>query len=81
MAQLSNELQLVAKKDRQGLVEEIMKLPGNFKVVVSSEQSLAMKTDLQIPWNKLRVMRRYMTEKCVAQSHKSIYNAHHYIDG
>ena len=58
MAQLSREVQLTAKEDRQSLIDEMMKLPGNFKVVLSPEESLAMKTDLQIPWRKLRVMKR-----------------------
>ena len=56
--QLASEIQLTAKQDRQSLVDKVMKLQGNFKVIDSPEESPAMKTDLQIPWNKLRVMRR-----------------------
>ena len=49
MVQLASEIQLTAKQDRQSLVEELMKHQGNFKVIVSLEKSLAMKTDPQIP--------------------------------
>lgn len=58
MVQLSSEIQLSSKQERQLLIEEMMKLPGNFSVVVSPQESLAMKTDLQLPWRKLRVMKR-----------------------
>lgn len=58
VAQLASEVQITAKHKRQSLLEEMVKFPGNYKVTVSPKESLAMKTDLQIPWNKLRVMRR-----------------------
>lgn len=58
MIQLSHEHQLTGKADRKALKEELMKLYGNFKVEISPEQSLALKTNLQIPWRKLRVMKR-----------------------
>ena len=38
------------------LINELSRLPGSSKVMVSTEG--AFKTDLQIPWNKLRVIRR-----------------------
>ena len=44
--------------DRKKLLDELLKLPGNFKAQVSLYESLALKSDLQIPWTKMRAMRR-----------------------
>ena len=59
MVQLSDEVHTAhSRQERQQLIEELSRLPGNSKVVVSTSESLAFKTDLQLPWNKLRVIRR-----------------------
>ena len=59
MVQLSDELHTAhTRHERQQLIEELSRLLGNSKVVGSTSESLAFKTDLQLPWNKLRVIRR-----------------------
>ena len=52
--QLSHEIKKIPKEERVLLMKE-----ANFMVVIPPEQGLAMKADLNIPWNKLRTMRRY----------------------
>ena len=52
LVQMSSE---VKKEERAVLMKEV-----NFTVTIPPEQGLAMKADLNIPWNKLRAMRRYM---------------------
>ncbi len=52
--QMGNEIKLIPKEERDILMKE-----AHFTVTISPEQGLAMKADLNIPWNKLRVMRRY----------------------
>lgn len=44
------------------MLEEIRNLKGNFLVRIPAEKSVAMKADLNIPWNKLRIMRRYINK-------------------
>lgn len=56
--QLAHEVYTSQREDRQQLLDEIRKVDGNFIVRVPVEASLAMKADLNIPWNKLRIMRR-----------------------
>ena len=34
-------------------------LGGSFRVHIPAEMSLVLKADLNIPWSKLRTMRRY----------------------
>ena len=59
MVQLSNEVHTThSRQERRQLIEELSRLPGNSMVVASTSESLAFKTDLQIPWNKMRVIRR-----------------------
>lgn len=51
--QMSNELRQLPKEERAVIMKE-----AKFTIDVPPEQGLAMKTDLNIPWNKLRAMRR-----------------------
>ena len=51
-AQFESELQEQPAEEREKLVTSIS------SIHISVEHSLAMKADLQIPWNKLRLMRR-----------------------
>lgn len=53
--QMVNEMRRIPKEEREILMKE-----AQFKVTIPPEQGLAMKADLNIPWNKLRVMRRYV---------------------
>ena len=52
-AQLQEEMKHLNKQERQQLL-----LDAGFTLDISPEQGLAMKADLGIPWNKLRVLRR-----------------------
>ena len=51
--QIGNEMKAIPKEDCNILMKQ-----ANFTVSIPPEQGLAMKADLNIPWNKLRVMRR-----------------------
>lgn len=50
---MCNELKIIPKEERIALMKE-----ANFTVTIPPDQGLAMKADLNIPWNKLRTMRR-----------------------
>ena len=52
-AQLHHEIKELSKEDRESLVDSIKCI----EIAVSAKDSLAMKADLGIPWNKLRNMR------------------------
>lgn len=54
VSQLSAELRALSKAERQQLLNE-----AQLPIVIPLEHSLAIKTDLGLPWNKLRVLRRY----------------------
>ena len=56
-AQLQDEIKATTTEEREVLLAELQK--GGFKVDVTTSQSLGMKADLNIPWSKLRVIRRY----------------------
>ena len=55
--QLQEEVKATTAAERELLLAELQK--GGLKVDVSTSQSLGMKADLNIPWSKLRVIRRY----------------------
>ena len=57
--QLDSNVQLLAEIRRMGQDERstIVKEAG-LSVEISSEQGVAMKTDLGLPWNKIRHLRR-----------------------
>uniref|UniRef100_A0A1X7V608 RING-type domain-containing protein n=1 Tax=Amphimedon queenslandica TaxID=400682 RepID=A0A1X7V608_AMPQE len=50
--QMHNEIEIIPKEERTALMKE-----ANFTVTIPPDQGLAMKADLNIPWNKLRAMR------------------------
>lgn len=60
MAQLSREVTSLTSECRKQLLDEIFKQPGRFLIEVPPAESLALKSDLQLPWTKLREMRRYI---------------------
>ena len=53
--QLIIETKIIYSEMRKELVREL-----DFSVTIPADQSLAMKTDLGIPWRKLRMTRRYI---------------------
>ena len=53
--QMADEIKKVPTEEREALMKEI-----NFTITVPPEQGLALKSDLCLPWRKLRVMRRYI---------------------
>lgn len=57
--QLSSEIYRQTCEERKQLLDELLAMPGNFRVQISASDALAVKSSLQIPWTKLRVMRRY----------------------
>lgn len=56
--QLSREIHRQSPDECKQLLDQLLAMPGTFKVHVSASEALAVKSDLQIPWTKLRVMRR-----------------------
>lgn len=55
MTQLASEIKSLTKAEREELL-----LDAQLPVVIPTDQALAMKADLEIPWNKLRILRRYI---------------------
>ena len=53
-AQFQAEIRALSKEQQEDLLQGI-----HLPVVIPTEQALAMKADMAIPWNKLRVIRRY----------------------
>lgn len=52
-SQFREEIRHLSKSERQDLLHS-----AGFTLDIPAEQGLAMKADLGIPWNKLRVIRR-----------------------
>jgi hypothetical protein len=52
-AQLAAELKCLTKAQREELLQE-----AQLPVVIPTNHALAIKADLGIPWNKLRILRR-----------------------
>ena len=52
-SQLASKVKSLSKVEREELLQD-----AQLHVVISTEQALVMKADLEIPWNKLRVLRR-----------------------
>ena len=55
---MGDEIRGKRRADREQLVQEIRDAGGDFRVQVPTQTALAMKADLNIPWNKLRLIRR-----------------------
>lgn len=55
--QIQSELTILSKEERQSLLKLTME--NDCTVAIPAEEILAMKADLSITWNKLRVLRRY----------------------
>lgn len=56
MDQLQYEIKALTKEDRESLLEQAKIC--NSTATVSPNDVLAMKADLSIPWNKLRMLRK-----------------------
>ena len=56
---MCNEVKVIGKEDRERLVEELRNTTGCFQVEFSVTASLGMQSVLMIPYNRLRIMRRY----------------------
>ena len=54
--QLQEEVKACTPTDRELLLADLQQ--GGVKVAVPTNQALAMKADLNIPWSKLRVIKR-----------------------
>ena len=70
--QLQDEIKVTTTEERELLLSELQK--GGFKVDVSTSQSLGMKADLNIPWAKLRVIRRYYYTPTVVCRFINVHN-------
>ena len=54
--QLQDEVKACTSAEQEQLLADLQQ--GGFKVAVPADQALALKADLNIPWEKLRVVRR-----------------------
>ena len=64
--QLSQEVAAQTSEQHDALLDELFKMPGKFIVHIPPAESLALKCDLQLPWAKLREMRRYNIQLCIS---------------
>ena len=53
--QLAEEVRTLSSEERQRLLTD-----AGFSIDIATNKGLAMKADLALPWNKLRVIRRYV---------------------
>ena len=58
ITQLSKEIESSGRDTRKALIDQLFTDGQAFRVSISAKESLAIKTDLQIPWAKFRVLRR-----------------------
>ena len=73
-SQLQAEVKALTQQEKQQLLAG-----AGFTIDIPPEQGLAMKADLAIPWNKLRIIRRY---KLILLPTQTTYNAigtHNYV--
>ena len=56
LVQMGDEIKVLPKEERER--ERLMK-EAKFTITIPPEARLAMKANLNIPWHKLRLMRRY----------------------
>ena len=56
LEQLQNEVKCLTKMERESLLDQA-KIPEAL-AEIPAEDVLAMKADLSIPWNKMRILRR-----------------------
>ena len=54
--QLQDEVKACTPAEREMLLSSLQE--GGLKVAIPTDQALSMKADLNIPWSKLRVVRR-----------------------
>ena len=54
-SQLQDQIAHLAKEDREALLNE-----DALPIAIPTDHSLAVKSDLQIPWNKMQAIRRYI---------------------
>ena len=62
MIQLQDEVKACTPAERELLLANLQK--GGFKVAVPTDQALALKADLNIPWSNMRVVRRVIKKLC-----------------
>ena len=62
VVQLSQKIAAQTPEHRDALLNDLFKMPGKFIIQIPSAESLALKSDLQLPWAKLREMRQYIME-------------------
>lgn len=55
-AQLASEIKSLSKEEREQLLSE-----AQLPIYIPPDHALALKSDLSIPWNKLRTLARYRT--------------------
>lgn len=79
-AQLSHELHSVEREDREKLLEEIKKT-GKFLIRVPVQVSLAMKADMGIPWNQIRLLRRWETKLISVTNYCNLYQVVEHVGG
>lgn len=56
--QLEHEVKMLTKKERETLLDSVMGYESS--VAIPADDVLAMKADLSLTWNKLRVLRRFV---------------------
>ena len=71
-AQLSREMAVQTTEECNKLLDELFKRRGKLIIHIPAE-SLALKSDLWLPWAKLSEMRRYMYMHSVRLCYTSLY--------
>ena len=70
LTQLACEITLSGREKRKAQIDQLFSEDRAIRITVSAKDSLAMKADLQIPWLKVRQMRRqvkHTMQQCTHQ--------------
>ena len=71
-SQKAATVQLQEEIGREG--RDKLLLNSEFRAEISTADALAMKANLRVPWNKLRLMRKYVHHVCIMYLH--VYSQH-----
>jgi len=53
--QMCDEMKILSRADKMAVLKDL-----EFKVEIPALTGVSMKADLGVPWNKLRIMKRYV---------------------
>lgn len=68
-AQMAAEVKALSKEERESILQE-----AQLPIFIPTDHALAMKADLSLPWNKLRILRRYVLLEVIKIIHPRTFD-------